>query len=66
MTEILSVAKQSDISGLYMFCEYTMATEEKYSEYWGFIEKEAALLSSVFDIIDTSPCEKIIISQQSE
>lgn len=40
MTGILPIAKQSSGSELNMFCEYTMAAEEKYSEYFGFTEEE--------------------------
>lgn len=40
MTGILPIAKYSSGSELNMFCEYTMATEEKYSEYLGFTEEE--------------------------
>ena len=40
MTGILPIAKYSSGSELNMFCEYTMVTEEKYSEYFGFTESE--------------------------
>lgn len=40
MTGILPIAKYASGSELNMFCEYTMATEEKYSEYFGFTETE--------------------------
>lgn len=40
MTGILPIAKYSSGSELNMFYEYTMASEEKYSEYFGFTEKE--------------------------
>lgn len=40
MTGILPIAKYSSGSELNMFCEYTMVTEEKYGEYFGFTEKE--------------------------
>jgi len=40
MTGILPIAKYSSGSELNMFCEYTMASEEKYSEYFGFTEEE--------------------------
>ena len=40
MTGILPIAKYSSGSELNMFCEYTMASEEKYSEYFGFTEAE--------------------------
>lgn len=40
MTGILPIAKYSSGSELNMFCEYTMITEEKYSEYFGFTDRE--------------------------
>ena len=40
MTGILPIAKYSSGSELNMFLEYTMATREKYSEYFGFTEEE--------------------------
>ena len=44
MTGILPIAKYSSGSELNMFLEYTMATREKYSEYFGFTESEVDLL----------------------
>lgn len=40
MTGILPIAKYSSGSELNMFLEYTMATESKYSEYFGFVDEE--------------------------
>ncbi|MDO4330552.1 MAG: AAA family ATPase [Lachnospiraceae bacterium] len=40
MTGILPIAKYSSGSELNMFLEYTMASEEKYSNYFGFVESE--------------------------
>ena len=40
MTGILPIAKYSSGSELNMFLEYTMVSEEKYSEYFGFTEAE--------------------------
>ena len=40
MTGILPIAKYSSGSELNMFYEYTLATEEKYSSYFGFTEAE--------------------------
>lgn len=40
MTGILPIAKYSSGSELNMFLEYTMVTEEKFSEYFGFTELE--------------------------
>lgn len=44
MTGILPIAKYSSGSELNMFLEYTMATEEKYSQYFGFTEEEVDML----------------------
>ncbi len=40
MTGILPIAKYSSGSELNMFAEYTMGTEEKFGEYFGFTETE--------------------------
>lgn len=40
MTGILPIAKYSSGSELNMFYEYTMASEEKFSRYFGFTENE--------------------------
>lgn len=40
MTGILPIAKYSSGSELNMFWEYTMASEAKYNEYFGFIDSE--------------------------
>lgn len=40
MTGILPIAKYSSGSELNMFAEYTMATEERFSEYFGFTDCE--------------------------
>jgi len=40
MTGILPIAKYSSDSELNMFLEYTMASEEVYSDYFGFTETE--------------------------
>lgn len=44
MTGILPIAKYSSGSELNMFYEYTMVTEELYSEYFGFTEAETDVL----------------------
>ena len=44
MTGILPIAKYSSGSELNMFCEYTMATEEKYSDFFGFTNMEVDAL----------------------
>ena len=40
MTGILPIAKYSSGSELNMFAEFTMAAEERFSDYFGFTEKE--------------------------
>ena len=44
MTGILPIAKYSSGSELNMFFEYSMATREKYSEYFGFTDEEVDVL----------------------
>jgi len=44
MTGILPIAKYSSGSELNMFLEYTMASEERFSEYFGFTEAEVDAL----------------------
>lgn len=44
MTGILPIAKYSSGSELNMFLEYTMVTEEKFSQYFGFTEDEVDIL----------------------
>ncbi len=44
MTGVLPIAKYSSGSELNMFYEYTMASEERFSEYFGFTEEEANML----------------------
>lgn len=46
MTGILPIAKYSSGSELNMFSEFTMASEERFSEYFGFTEKDVDLLFS--------------------
>ena len=46
MTGIMPIAKYSSGTELNNFLEYTMASEEKYSEYFGFTEPEVDLLFS--------------------
>lgn len=49
MTGILPIAKYSSGSALNMFLEYTMVSEEKYSEYFGFTEAEVDDLYSRYE-----------------
>lgn len=46
MTGILPIAKYSSGSELNMFSEFTMASEERFSEYFGFTEKDVDMLFS--------------------
>lgn len=48
MTGILPIAKYSDGSELNMFLEYHMATSERFSDYFGFLESEVDLLYSIY------------------
>ena len=48
MTGILPISKYSSGSELNMFLEYTMASEEMFSEYFGFTEKEVDELYARF------------------
>lgn len=48
MTGILPIAKCSSGLELNMFCEYTMETEEKFSEYFGFTDAEVDALYEKF------------------
>ncbi len=55
MTGILPIAKYSSGSELNMFFEYTMATKEKYSEYFGFTDSEVDNLYQRYLEITPSP-----------
>lgn len=48
MTGILPIAKYSDGSELNMFVEYNMATAERFSEYFGFLDAEVDHLYEVY------------------
>lgn len=48
MTGVLPISKYSSGSELNMFLEYTMGTEEKYAEYFGFTEAEVDSLYEKF------------------
>lgn len=58
MTGILPIAKYSSGSELNMFSEFTMASEEKFSEYFGFTEQEVDMLFERYREQETRP-EKI-------
>lgn len=49
MTGILPIAKYSDGSELNMFLEYHMATTERFSEYFGFLEQEVDRLYAIYE-----------------
>lgn len=55
MTGILPIAKYSSGSELNMFYEYTMVTEEKYCEYFGFTEAEVDKLYAEYIRITPAP-----------
>lgn len=48
MTGVLPIAKYSSGSELNMFIEYDMATREKFSEYFGFLDSEVDSLFAVY------------------
>lgn len=48
MTGILPIAKYSDGSELNMFVEYNMATSERFSEYFGFLDTEVDELYAIY------------------
>ncbi|MDO4555950.1 MAG: AAA family ATPase [Lachnospiraceae bacterium] len=50
MTGILPIAKYSSGSELNMFSEYTMATEHRFSSYFGFREPEVDILYDRYSI----------------
>ena len=55
MTGIMPIAKYSSGTELNNFLEYTMASEEKYSEYLGFTETEVSLLYSRYLSLEKNP-----------
>ena len=55
MTGILPIAKYSSGSELNMFYEYTMAGREKYSDYFGFTDKEVDELYHRYLKIEKEP-----------
>ena len=60
MTGILPIAKYSSGSELNMFWEYNMASETKYSEYFGFTDDE---VDELFDRYEHNN-ENTLISRQ--
>lgn len=55
MTGILPIAKYSSGSDLNEFLEYTMVTEEKFSEYFGFTEAEVDKIYERYLSVTDSP-----------
>lgn len=55
MTGILPIAKYSSGSESNMFFEYSMATKVKYSEYFGFTDKEVDELYKTYLRIEKNP-----------
>lgn len=57
MTGILPIAKYSSGSELNMFVEYTMASEARFSEFFGFTESEVDMLYDRY--VEATPNQKI-------
>lgn len=55
MTGILPIAKYSSGSELNMFAEYTMVSEERFSEYFGFTEQETDRLFAIYQLNHSQP-----------
>ncbi|WP_310601641.1 AAA family ATPase [Anaerosporobacter sp.] len=55
MTGVLPIAKYSSGSELNMFLEYDMATKKKFSEYFGFLDREVDTLYEVYKKETESP-----------
>lgn len=55
MTGILPIAKYSSGSELNMFAEYTMTTEQRFSEYFGFTDKEVDELFERYLLTEIEP-----------
>lgn len=55
MTGVLPIAKYSSGSEINMFQEYTMASSEKYSEYFGFLEDETDRLYEIYQRTTKEP-----------
>lgn len=53
MTGILPIAKYASGSELNMFCEYTMVTEEKYADLFGFTDSEVDMLYAKYEETET-------------
>lgn len=61
MTGILPIAKYSSGSELNMFAEYTIASEERFSDYFGFTEKE---VDELFSRYQQTPIQAKQITRQ--
>ncbi len=55
MTGILPIAKYSSGSELNMFLEYTMALEERFSKYFGFLQNEVDELYRRYLKLESNP-----------
>lgn len=55
MTGILPIAKYSSGSELNMFAEYTMTTEQRFSEYFGFTDEEVDELFARYLLTEIEP-----------
>ena len=58
MTGILPIAKYSSGSELNMFVEYDMVTRERFSEYFGFLDKEVDQLYNIYQKQTSKPAIK--------
>lgn len=55
MTGILPIAKYSSSSELNMFLEYSMVTQERFSDYFGFTDSEVDELYSRYESLQVLP-----------
>lgn len=55
MTGVLPIAKYSDGSELNMFSEYNMATSERFSQYFGFLDSEVDKLFDIYQHTTSNP-----------
>lgn len=55
MTGVLPIAKYSDGSELNMFVEYSMVTSKRFSEYFGFLDREVDQLYETYLRTNSAP-----------
>lgn len=61
MTGILPIAKYASGSELNMFMEYTLTSEKRFSEYFGFTEKE---VDQLFERYETNTAKKRHVTRE--